>query len=57
MTKHQTTKHRKQRKKERANRKVRQHQQDKLLSRIAEQPLVTEVHLPVSPARRAFQDL
>lgn len=69
MNKHNTAKYRKHRKKEKANRKENKQQarydskqveQKMLLDRIAEQPLVTEVRLqgePVSPARRAFQDV
>lgn len=59
MKKSKTTKYKKRHKKEVANRKAKQ---EKLLDRIAEHPLVTEIHLPepnakpVSPARRAFQD-
>lgn len=64
-------KHRKQLKKEKANRKEKKQQQvaqqaeQKIMDRIAEQPLITEIHLPppelsakpISPARRAFQDI
>ena len=59
MPKRQTSKHRRQKKRELANRMAKQ--QAELLDRIAVQPLVTEVHLPepepVSPARRAYQNL
>ncbi len=70
MKKHQTSKHKRQQKKELTNRKAKQEQsgkQKELLDRMAEQPLVTEIQLPphtivpdtpsLSPARRAFQDV
>ena len=52
MTKHQTTKYRKRQKKEKANRKAKQENAHKLEEHMF--PKDTE---PVSPARRAFQDV
>ena len=66
MKKKQTTKHRKQRKKELANRKAKQHQRmvshiDQMLAANKEQRMVAEEQepdaSPMSPARRAFQNM